>query len=163
MDGPLSDFDPPVARNIVIQIVVSELHRHGRAMAPATIAQSLDLATDEVAAILANLEAKKGFLSNVTVGRRGVPCASPRGPAVSELALGCLDGSVEGCRHGIAQSGDVGVVGIPLRVDFRDHDHREVGSSAEPAQDGGGRLETEHRFYLGGTVFMTLHYEIEPK
>jgi hypothetical protein len=26
-----------------------------------------------------------------------------------------------------------------------------------------GELKTEHRFYLGGTVFMTLHYEIERK
>jgi hypothetical protein len=51
-----------VKQRAVHHFVVRELPRHGRAMAPATIAESLDLATDEVAAILADLEAKKGFL-----------------------------------------------------------------------------------------------------
>jgi hypothetical protein len=42
--------------------VVSELPRHGSAMPPQTIAESLGLPTDEVAAILADLESRKGFL-----------------------------------------------------------------------------------------------------
>ena len=46
----------------VHHFVVRELPRHGRAMAPETIADSLGLPTHEVAAILADLEAKKGFL-----------------------------------------------------------------------------------------------------
>lgn len=46
----------------VHHFVVRELPRHGHPMPPQTIAESLGLPTDEVTVILADLEARKGFL-----------------------------------------------------------------------------------------------------
>jgi hypothetical protein len=52
----------PARHRAVHHFVVAELPRHGRQLSPRTIAEHLGLPVEETIAILADLEARKGFL-----------------------------------------------------------------------------------------------------